>query len=88
VPFPTGRYELRGDGVTEPYRWVWIPNPPTEPPSPVPPTSPPPSSKDSGPARPARLYRWTDEQGTVHYTDRSTAVPDRYRARTRQAEPS
>jgi hypothetical protein len=88
VPFPTGRYELRGDGVTEPYRWVWIPNPPTEPPSPVPPTSPAPSSKGSGPARPATLYRWTDEQGTVHYTDRWTAVPDRYRAQTRRGEPS
>ena len=23
-----GRYELRGDGGTRPYRWVWIPNPP------------------------------------------------------------
>ncbi|HEY7038454.1 MAG TPA: DUF4124 domain-containing protein [Methylomirabilota bacterium] len=89
VPFPTGRYELRGDGVTEPYRWVWIPNPPTEPPSPVPPTSPaPPSSKDPGPTRHAPLYRWTDEQGTIHYTDRWTAVPDRYRAQTKRGEPS
>jgi len=32
VQFDTGRYELRGDGVTTPYRWVWIPNPPTAPP--------------------------------------------------------
>src|SRR2546427_5342754 len=28
VEYPHGRYELRGDGVTAPYAWVWIPNPP------------------------------------------------------------
>jgi len=32
VVFPTGRYVLQGDGVSTPYRWVWIPNPPTAPP--------------------------------------------------------
>ena len=32
VQYATGRYELRGDGVSTPYRWVWIPNPPTAPP--------------------------------------------------------
>ena len=26
VEYPTGRYELRGDGVTTPHMWVWIPN--------------------------------------------------------------
>jgi hypothetical protein len=31
---------------------------------------------------------WTDEQGTVHYTDRLTAVPDRYRAKAKRGEPS
>ena len=25
VQYPTGRYELRGDGVSVPYYWVWIP---------------------------------------------------------------
>ena len=25
VHYPQGRYELRGDGVTVPYHWVWIP---------------------------------------------------------------
>jgi hypothetical protein len=25
VQYPHGRYELRGDGVREPYVWVWIP---------------------------------------------------------------
>lgn len=38
VQYPHGRYELRGDGVSVPYRWVWIPNPP-----PPPPAAPPPS---------------------------------------------
>lgn len=37
VQYPHGRYELRGDGVSVPYRWVWIPNPPP------PPAAPPPS---------------------------------------------
>ena len=25
VPYPNGRYELRGDGVTVPYFWAWVP---------------------------------------------------------------
>jgi hypothetical protein len=37
VRYPHGRYELRGDGVSTAYQWVWIPNPP-------PPPSAPPSS--------------------------------------------
>ncbi len=24
VQYPHGRYELRGDGVTTPYEWVWV----------------------------------------------------------------
>ena len=31
IEFPTGRYELRGDGISTPYVWVWIPNPPPPP---------------------------------------------------------
>ena len=27
IQYSHGRYELRGDGVSTPYRWVWIPNP-------------------------------------------------------------
>lgn len=38
VQYPHGRYELRGDGVTTQYYWVWIPNPP-----PPPPAAPPPA---------------------------------------------
>jgi len=39
VRYPHGRYELRGDGVTTAYQWVWIPNPPPPPAAPpAPPT--------------------------------------------------
>lgn len=31
IQYPHGRYELRGDGVTTAYQWVWIPNPPPPP---------------------------------------------------------
>lgn len=31
VQYPHGRYELRGDGITTRYQWVWIPNPPPPP---------------------------------------------------------
>ena len=67
VQFPTGRYELRGDGMTTPYTWVWIPNPPTEPPATPPGDGP--ASEVSAPPRHSRFYRWTDEQGVVHLTD-------------------
>ncbi len=78
VEFPTGRYELRGDGITAPYQWVWIPNPPAAPPPVAPPATPaPPSSRDLEPSRPTTLYRWTDKQGVVHLTDRRDTVPDR-----------
>ena len=46
VQYPHGRYELRGDGVTVAYRWVWIPNPPPPPP-------PPASSLPPSPSAPA-----------------------------------
>ena len=32
VFFPEGRYVLLGDGDAVPFRWVWVPNPPTAPP--------------------------------------------------------
>jgi hypothetical protein len=86
VQYPTGRYELRGDGVTTPYTWVWIPNPPPPPPPagapPGPPVSGEPSSAHHGP-----LYRWIDEQSVVHWTDRWDAVPTQYRAQAKRAEP-
>jgi hypothetical protein len=33
VVFAEGRYVLLGDGQATPFRWVWVPNPPTAPPS-------------------------------------------------------
>lgn len=40
IQYPHGRYELRGDGTTTLYHWVWIPNPPPPPPAAAPPISP------------------------------------------------
>jgi hypothetical protein len=84
VEFPTGHYELRGDGMGTPYTWVWIPNPPSAPPGPPPaPTAPP--APTSGPvAKPAptpngAIYRWTDDNGVTTITDDINKVPDRYR---------
>ena len=80
VEYPTGRYELRGDGVTAPYTWVWIPNPPAAPPAPpAPAPSTEPSSSDVAPRRRMQAYRWVDEHGVVHWTDRPDAVPRAYR---------
>ena len=31
VVYPHGRHVLYGDGVTTPYQWVWVPNPPPAP---------------------------------------------------------
>ena len=98
IQYSHGRYELRGDGVATPYRWVWIPNPPPPPPAaPPPPAGDPPSfvpspgdSPSGGPAAPrqSQLYRWTDTVGVVHWTDRIDAVPEKYRAGARQYPPS
>jgi len=87
VEFSTGRYELRGDGVSAPYTWVWIPNPPTAPPPSTPPLEGPTSGRPSAP-RMSQLYRWTDSVGVVHWTDRLDAVPEQYRSRAKQTTPS
>ena len=84
VQFPTGRYEMRGDGITTPITWVWIPNPPTAPPTA---SSEPASSGRPGP-RTSRLFRWTDDQGVVHLSDRLDAVPEQYRGQIKQPQPS
>jgi len=86
VEFPTGRYELRGDGLTSPYVWVWIPNPPAAPPPPPPaPSAPPARAPESGasrpaPTAPAPIYRWTDEDGVTTWTDSLEKVPVHFRA--------
>jgi len=85
VEFPTGRYELRGDGISQPYTWVWIPNPPSAPPGAPPAPTAPPSESDAG--RPSQtksmpsgpIYRWTDDNGVTTITDDVTKVPERYR---------
>jgi hypothetical protein len=82
VEYPTGRYELRGNGVTTPYDWVWIPNPPPAPPAPV---EPPPVTRDSTsvavmPSASREAFRWTDDHGVTTWTDRLDSIPERYRA--------
>lgn len=72
VRYSDGRYELRGDGISTPYRWVWIPNAP-----------PPPKAERENP-----LYGWTDEQGVLHVTDRWQSVPARYRAEAKRNQTS
>jgi len=78
VPFPNGRYVLTGDGVTAPYKWVWIPNPPTAPPA-------TPQSAEPAASPRARLYRWVDDQGVLHFTQGRDSVPERYRAQLKLA---
>ena len=75
VEFATGRYELRGDGTSTAYTWVWIPNPPLAPPA-SPPESP--ASTTSLASR-SQVYRWTDDQGTEFWTNRPEKVPESYR---------
>jgi hypothetical protein len=77
IEYPSGRYVLRGDGVTTPYTWVWVPNPPS-----APPAGPPGSATPSGP-RHSQVYRWIDGDGVVHLTDHLEAGPDRYRSPTK-----
>jgi hypothetical protein len=77
VEFPTGRYELRGDGMSVPYAWVWVPNPPTA----------PPGSVERSASRHGQLFRWTDDQGVLNVTDRLEAVPPQYRAQAKQSLP-
>jgi len=69
VEFDSGRYELRGDGVREPYVWVWVPKAPSAPPG-----------MTSAPRPPATVYRWTDERGVVTLTDDPSKVPPQFRA--------
>jgi Domain of unknown function (DUF4124) len=93
IQYSHGRYELRGDGISTPYRWVWIPNPPPPPPAAPPAPTGDPSSGIPSPGDPftgsvaprqSQLYRWTDTTGVVHWTDRIDMVPEKYRAGARQ----
>jgi hypothetical protein len=73
VRYSDGRFELRGDGIATPYRWVWIPNAP-----------PPPAST----ARDTPLYGWTDDQGAMHVTDQWEKIPPRYREQAKRNKAS
>jgi hypothetical protein len=87
IQYATGRYELRGDGLTTAYRWVWIPNPPPAPPA-APPMAGPSSPGSPWSSGPGRAYRWTDAEGVLHVTDRLQAVPPEYREQAKQSRPS
>ena len=82
IEYPDGRYELRGDGLTIPYMWVWLPNPPA-PPAEAEAATPVSSSSvrdvNDIPAPPADLYRWVDREGVVHWTDDPSTVPAPHR---------
>jgi hypothetical protein len=69
VEFDSGRYELRGDGIREPYVWVWVPKAPTAPPG-----------QTSAPRRSATIYRWVDANGVMTLTDDPNKVPPQFRA--------
>jgi hypothetical protein len=86
VEFSTGRYELRGDGVTAPYRWVWVPSAPVSPPPDAMPPAPPVSAAPAEPPRRIDVYRWTDDEGVLHLTDRWDRVPEQYRAKATKSQ--
>jgi hypothetical protein len=80
IPYPSGRYELRG-----PSRWEWVPNSSSG--VSVAPAAAIPSSRrgEPGPASVTfhGLFRWTDEDGVTHWTQGLDAVPERYRPKAR-----
>jgi hypothetical protein len=82
VEYDGGRYELRGDGIAVPYRWVWIPNPPPGPPGSS--SMRAPAGTELAPARRGTLYRWLDDEGVLHVTDRWQVVPLRFREQVKQ----
>ncbi|HYB42477.1 MAG TPA: DUF4124 domain-containing protein [Candidatus Methylomirabilis sp.] len=88
IQYPSGRYELRGDGWATPYQWVWIPNPPPGPPpssAGARPAAPPPPPSAPPAARQATVYRWIDGEGVVHFTDSLESVPPEFRAKVKPA---
>jgi hypothetical protein len=80
IPYPNGRYELRG-----PSRWEWVPSPSASP-SAVP-SAAPSSSRIPEPGAAVLsqygLYRWTDDNGVTHWTQGVDAIPERYRSKAR-----
>jgi hypothetical protein len=90
VVFPNGTSVLEGDGVTDAYRWVWIPTVPEMPPAPA--TVPSAASAVSTPVPadptlsrpPQQLYRWIDAQGVANWTNNWEAVPEKYRSQAKR----
>jgi len=86
IDLSTGWYQLRGDGVTTPYTWVWIPKPPgapaaraeASPPAPDPAPAGPPAGPGSREAR-GPAFHWTDSGGVTTWTNRLDRVPKRFR---------
>ena len=79
VEFASGKYVLQADGNT--YKWMWVPNPPTSPPGGTMPAS---AAAPAQPVRPLDYYRWTDDEGVTHLSDRLDLVPDVYRSRAKK----
>ena len=88
IEHPTGRYELRGDGVVIPHAWVWIPHPPPVPPAAAPPPAEEPLVGTAPSARRTATYQWTDEEGTTFLTNRLETVPRAYRSRVQAPAPA
>jgi hypothetical protein len=87
VEYPTGRYELRGDGGATPYAWVWVPNPPPAPPVAAAPPEQPRVAGATGAAR-SPVYRFTDDEGTVIWTNQVEKVPEPLRAQVQRGRPN
>jgi len=87
VEYPTGRYELRGDGAATPYAWVWVPNPPPAPPVAAPPPEQPRVPGTTGAAR-SPVYRFTDDEGTVIWTNQVEKVPEPLRTQVQRGRPN
>jgi hypothetical protein len=83
VEHPTGRYELRGDGVATPYVWVWIPHPPGAPPGPPSSLAPLPAGASPSASR-TETYRWTDADGTTFLTNRPERIPPQFRSQAQE----
>ena len=80
IPYPSGRYELRG-----PSRWEWVPNSSSGVSVTPAATTPSPKRIEPGPASVTfhGLFRWTDEDGVTHWTQGLDAVPERYRPKAK-----
>jgi hypothetical protein len=87
VEHPTGRYELRGDGSSAPYEWVWIPNPPSAPPEPASSVAAEPKAAPVRATGRTAAYRWSDDDGTIFVTNRLDQVPEAYRSRASVSAP-